>query len=50
MGHKVLINGTAYDATGGTPLVNGTKFQMGGVKRLCVEPHLRCRLDRSNAR
>lgn len=30
MSHKVLINGTAYDATGGTPLVSGTKFQMGG--------------------
>ena len=30
MSHKVLINGTAYDATGGTPLISGTKFQMGG--------------------
>lgn len=34
MSHKVLINGTAYDATGGTPLISGTKFQVGGGKTL----------------
>lgn len=31
MSHKVLINGTAYDATDGTPLIGGTKFQIGGA-------------------
>lgn len=31
--HHTLINGTAYAITGGTDLVNGTKYQIGGVER-----------------
>ena len=30
MAHKTMINGTAYAITGGTDLVNGTKYQIGG--------------------
>lgn len=31
--HHTLINGTAYAVTGGTDLVNGTKYQIGGAER-----------------
>lgn len=30
--HHTLINGTAYAITGGTDLVNGTKYQIGGAE------------------
>ena len=32
MSHKTIIAGTSYDITGGTALLNGTKFHLGGVK------------------
>lgn len=33
MSHKVLINGTAYAIKGGTDLIAGTSYQIGGVER-----------------
>lgn len=30
MSHKTIIAGTSYDSTGGTVLLNGTKFHLGG--------------------
>lgn len=30
MSHKTIIAGTSYDITGGTVLLNGTKFHPGG--------------------
>lgn len=30
MSHKTIIAGTSYDVTGGTVLLNGTKFHLGG--------------------
>lgn len=32
MSHKTLISGTAYEVVGGAQMIDGTKFQMGGVK------------------
>lgn len=32
MSHKTIIAGTSYDITGGTVLLNGAKFHLGGVK------------------
>lgn len=37
--HHTLINGTAYAVTGGTDLVNGTKYQIGGVERWSTGRH-----------
>lgn len=37
MSHKTLISGTAYEVVGGAQMIDGTKFQMGGVKRLSAE-------------
>ena len=44
MTHKTLISGTAYEVVGGAQMIDGTKFQMGGVKRLSAGRHLMCRL------
>lgn len=30
MSHKTIIAGTSYDVTGGTDLVDGTIFHIGG--------------------
>lgn len=30
MSHKTIIAGTSYDITGGTVLLNGTKFHLWG--------------------
>lgn len=30
--HHVMKDGTAYSVTGGTALLDGTKFHLGGVK------------------
>ena len=30
MSHKTIIAGASYDITGGTVLLNGTKFHLGG--------------------
>ncbi len=38
MSHKTIIAGTSYDITGGTDLVDGTIFHIGG-------PHT-CKRDR----
>ena len=32
MNHKTIIAGTSYDITGGTVLLDGTKFHLGGAK------------------
>ena len=32
MAHKTMINGTAYDISGGADLIAGTKYQIGGGK------------------
>lgn len=32
MSHKTIIAGTSYDITGGTVLLNGIKFHLGGAK------------------
>lgn len=37
MSHKTLISGTSYAITGGTDLVNGTKYQIGGAERWSTE-------------
>ena len=37
MSHKTMISGTAYEVVGGAQMIDGTKFQMGGVKRLSAE-------------
>ena len=37
MSHKTMINGTSYAITGGTDLVNGTKYQIGGAERWSME-------------
>ena len=34
MAHKTLINGTAYDITGGKALVSGTSYSVSGGKTL----------------
>lgn len=31
--HHILKDGTAYAISGGTDLVNGTSYQIGGVER-----------------
>lgn len=31
--HHILKDGTSYAIKGGTDLVNGTKYQIGGVER-----------------
>lgn len=31
--HHTLINGTAYAIKGGTDLIAGTSYQIGGVER-----------------
>ena len=33
MAQKTLINGTAYEISGGSVLKDGTKYQIGGVRR-----------------
>lgn len=33
MSHKTLISGTAYEVVGGTQMIDGTKFQIGGAER-----------------
>lgn len=33
MAHHILKDGTSYAVSGGAALVNGTKYQIGGVKR-----------------
>lgn len=30
MSHKTMISGTSYDITGGTVLLDGTKYHLGG--------------------
>lgn len=47
MSHKTLISGTAYEVVGGTQMIDGTKFQMGGVKRLSAERHSQYRFRRA---
>lgn len=37
MSHKTLISGTAYEVVGGAQMIDGTKFQMGGVKPSLME-------------
>ena len=34
MAHKTLVNGTAYDITGGMTLVEGTSYSIKGGKTL----------------
>lgn len=34
MSHKTMINGTAYEVSGGSALVDGTDFQLGGGKTI----------------
>lgn len=31
--HHILKDGTSYAISGGTALMNGTKYQIGGVER-----------------
>ena len=33
MSHKTLISGTSYAIKGGTDLIAGTSYQIGGVER-----------------
>ena len=40
--HHTLINGTAYAVTGGTDLVNGTKYQIGGAERWSMGRRMTC--------
>lgn len=35
MSHKTIIAGTSYDVTGGTDLVDGTIFHIGGGSHTC---------------
>lgn len=37
MSHKTMISGTAYEVVGGAQMIDGTKFQMGGVKPFLME-------------
>lgn len=39
MSHKTLISGTAYEVVGGAQMIDGTKFQMGGVKPFLAGRH-----------
>ena len=48
MSHKTLISGTAYEVVGGAQMIDGTKFQMGGVKPFWAGRHLMCRSGRRN--
>lgn len=41
MSHKTIIAGTSYDITGGTNLVDGTIFHIGGGGRRSTEPSMR---------
>lgn len=44
MSHKTLISGTAYEVVGGAQMIDGTKFQMGGVKPSLMERNMPFRL------
>lgn len=47
MSHKTLISGTAYEVVGGAQMIDGTKFQMGGVKPLSAGRRLISRFPKA---
>ena len=48
MSHKTLISGTAYEVVGGAQMIDGTKFQMGGVKPFLAERRSPSRLPKAS--